>query len=110
GATVRLPLSAELQLPIPRGVGDRVLAALAHVAVILAARLPVYPARRQSGRHAVRLPQSDDNNAAGRAMARRRLELRGLGRAARRRAMRQQAVAGGGAAPSDADRRAGRLA
>ena len=59
---------------------------------------------------AVRLPQPDDNDAARRTMARRRLELRGLGRAARNWAVCQQAVARGGAAPPDADRRARRLA
>jgi D-alanyl-lipoteichoic acid acyltransferase DltB (MBOAT superfamily) len=81
-----------------------------HVAVILATRLPVHPARRQSGRHAFRLPQSDDHDAARRAVARRGLELRRLGRVARGWAVRQQAVARGGAAPSDVDRRARRPA
>ena len=35
GAAIRLPLSAELQLPVPSGIGHRVLAALAHVTIIL---------------------------------------------------------------------------
>jgi hypothetical protein len=72
-------------------------------------RLPLHPAWRQPGRLAVRLPQSDDHNAARRALARCCLELRGLGRAARRRTVRQQAVARDEAASSDADRRAQQL-
>jgi D-alanyl-lipoteichoic acid acyltransferase DltB (MBOAT superfamily) len=47
---VWLPLSAELQLPLPRRISHRVLAALAYVAVILVTRLPLHPARRQPGR------------------------------------------------------------
>jgi hypothetical protein len=35
GPAFRLPLSAKLQLPVSRGVGHRVLAALPYVAVIL---------------------------------------------------------------------------
>ncbi len=43
----RLRLPEELRLALPLALGDRVLAALAPVALDLAARLPLHPARRQ---------------------------------------------------------------
>ena len=46
GVPARLPVPAELQLAVQGGEHLRLLAALAHVAVVLAARLPVHPARR----------------------------------------------------------------
>ncbi len=66
--------------------GDRLLrflASLAHLAVDLAARLPLHPARRQSRDGAAHLRQPDADDAARRALARRQLDLRGLGRIAR---------------------------
>ena len=47
-----LPLPAELRRPVHRDVAPGLLAALAHDAVALAARLPLHPARRQPRRHA----------------------------------------------------------
>ena len=60
----------------------RVLAALAHDLVALPARLSLYPARRQPAR-APPLSQSLPHHAARRVVARRGLDLRRLGRAAR---------------------------
>jgi hypothetical protein len=77
-----------------------------YIPITCTSRLPVHPARRQPGRCAVCLPQSDDHDASRRAMARRRLKLRRLGRAARRRAVRQQAVARGAKALSSTNRHA----
>ena len=76
---------ADRQLPLPVRV-DRLLgllAPLAHLAVHLAARLPVRAAGRQPqgpGPH-LRKPSADD--AARRPVARRRLDIRRLGRPAR---------------------------
>ena len=64
----------------------RFLAPLAHLAVDLAARLSLHPARRQAGAAMADLSQSDDHHAARRPLARRRLELRALGNAAWRHA------------------------
>ena len=50
GAAARLPAAAELQPALPRAVAPGLLAALAHDAVALAARLPLHPARRQPRR------------------------------------------------------------
>ena len=47
-------LPAELQPPVPRASAPGLLAALAHDAVALAARLPLHPARRQPRRAARR--------------------------------------------------------
>ncbi len=52
GAHARLQAGEELRHAVPVGQHRRVLAALAHLAVELAARLPVHPARRQP-RHQV---------------------------------------------------------
>ena len=49
-----LRLPAELRPAVPRAELPRVLAALAHDAVALPARLPLHPARRQPGRPAAR--------------------------------------------------------
>ena len=64
----------------------RVLAALAHQPVDLAARLPLHPARRQPQGPGAHLRQPDDRDAARRPVARRELELRHLGRHPRRHA------------------------
>ena len=55
-AAARLRLPAELQLPLPLAQLPRVLAALAHHALALPARLPLHPARRQPRRQAGRPP------------------------------------------------------
>ena len=62
----------------------RLLAPLAHDAVALPARLPLHPARRQPRRTAADVPQPDDHDAARRAVARRGVDVRALGRVPRR--------------------------
>ena len=62
----------------------RVLAALAHVAVVVAARLSLHPARRKSRHGPSDLPQSRHRVRALRRLARRELDLRPVGRVARR--------------------------
>ena len=59
----------------------RVLAAVAHLALPLAARLPLHFARRQSRRQAGHLPQPDPHYAARRLVARRQLETSSSGAA-----------------------------
>ena len=76
-----LRVPAELQQPLPRHQLPRVLAALAHDAVALPARLPLHPARRQPRRQVEDRAQPDDHDGARRALARRGLGLRPLGRA-----------------------------
>ena len=48
---VRLRLREELRFALPRGIDHRFLAALAHLAFDLAARISLHPARRKSPRH-----------------------------------------------------------
>ncbi len=60
------------------------LAALAHVALALAARLPLYTVGGEPPRRPANLSQPYAYDAAGRAVARRQLELRDLGRIPRR--------------------------
>ncbi|CAA9332689.1 MAG: Probable poly(beta-D-mannuronate) O-acetylase, partial [uncultured Gemmatimonadaceae bacterium] len=101
----RARLLAHRQLPLPVR-GDRLLrllAPLAHLALHLAARLPLHPARRQPRHHRAHLRQPHAHDAPGRALARRGVDLRGVGRAAR-------ALPGGGAVPQAAARAARRLA
>ena len=69
--------------PYSVAVDPGVLAPLAHDAVALAARLPVHPAGRQPGWPEGGVPQPVPDDAAGRAVARRQLELRHLGRVPR---------------------------
>ena len=87
GARIGQPdgLRSDAQLPPPvlRPQHLGVLAAVAHLAVDVAARLPVHPARRQPRKDGAHLRQPDDHDAPRRALARRELELRHLGRAAR---------------------------
>ena len=73
-------LAHQLQHAVPRPQHRRVLAALAHLALDLAARLPVHPAGRQPRRPLADLPQPDDHDDAGRPVARGELDLRPLGR------------------------------
>ena len=81
---VRHPAAAQLQLALQGGQHHRLLAPLAHHAVALPARLPLHPARRQPARRRRAATSTCDHDAARRPVARRRLDLRGLGRAARR--------------------------
>ena len=77
-------LPAQLRPAVPGAVDAGLLAALAHQPVQLAARLSLHPAgRRQAAGCWATLPQRLPHHAAGRPVARRGLDLPGLGRAAR---------------------------
>ena len=65
---------------------QRLLAPLAHDALALAPRLPVHPARRQPERARPDVRQPDGDDAARRALARRLVDVRRLGRDPRDRA------------------------
>ena len=85
GPHAGLQAGAELQHALPVGQRGGVLAALAHLAVELAARLPVHPAGRQPRRRlpdvsgAADQPQSADHHDPGRPVARGQLDLRRSG-------------------------------
>src|SRR5260370_31367936 len=49
----------------------------------MVARLPVYPARRQPSRRSAHSPLADGDDVARRPLARRELDVRGVGRIAR---------------------------
>ena len=106
-AAARLPFPAELRLAVRRDVDPGLLAPLAHDAVALAARLPLHPARRQPQGQDPHLPQPDAHDAARRALARRRLDVRRLGRHPRRRARRRAPAEGPRRATSSRRTRAG---
>ena len=78
---IRLPLN--FNAPYKATQHHRFLAALAHDAVALPARLSLYPARRQPPRPAG-ATSTDAHHAARRPLARRGLDVRRLGRPARR--------------------------
>ena len=79
-------LDPELRLALPGREHHRLLAAVAHQPLDLAARLPVHPARRQPPRQGSHLRQSHARHADRRLVARGELELRHLGRDPRRHA------------------------
>ena len=81
-------LDEQLQHAVSVGERRRVLAALAHLAVDLAARLPVHSAGRQPRQSLADLPQPDDHHDARRPVARGGMELRALGRGPRHAAHR----------------------
>ena len=83
-AALRLRVPEELRRSVPKPFVDRVLAALAHLALRIPARLPVPAARRQPSRHHAHLREPDDRDAARRPLARRCGDLRRLGRHPRR--------------------------
>ena len=91
---VRPAPAVQLQRAVPRAVDARLLAALAHDAVPLPARLPLHPAGRQPLRTAAPGSQRHRHHAARRPVARRELDLRRVGRAARRRARGEPCVGG----------------
>ena len=74
-----LPLSEELRRPLQIGHDHRILAAVAHLALDVAARLPVHLARRQPQGSAAHLPEPAPDDAAGRPVARRGGALHPLG-------------------------------
>ncbi len=94
--------------PVRGALDPGLLAALAHDAVALAARLRLHPARRQPARSRDHVPQPAADDAHRRPLARRRLDLRRLGRPARPRP-RRRALAGAAPrvrrAPADTFRR-----
>ena len=70
---IRLPVN--FRSPYKADLDHRFLAALAHHAVALPARLSLHSARRQPARRAAPLSQLAGDDAARRALARRRLEF-----------------------------------
>ena len=76
---VRDRADAELRAALPVDEHHPVLADLAHLAVHLASRLPLRPSRWQPKREVEDVPQPPADHAAGRPVARSRLDLRGLG-------------------------------
>ena len=80
GRMLGYDLSLNFRLPYLSTNPERVLAVLAHQSLVLATRLPLYPARWESPRPVKNVSQPDGNDAAGRALARRRMDFRTLGR------------------------------
>ena len=101
---IQLPLN--FNSPYRATIDHRFLAALAHHASTLPARLPLHPARRKPRAAAAPLRQSDGHDAAVRPVARRSVDLRGLGRLARACSLRRT---GFGYACSSSEQRRGRL-
>ena len=97
GPDARLRLSQELRLALQGRLDHRLLAPLAHLALDLAARLPLRAAGRQPQGPGAHLHQPRHHHAARRPLARGVVELRDLGRPARcvagGRARRRQAPA-----------------
>ena len=92
-APARLHVPAELRLAVRGRLRPGLLAALAHDALALAARLRLHPARRQPRGTRPHLPQPDADDADRRALARGGLDVRRLGRAPRHRAGRRALAA-----------------
>ena len=91
-ADVRHLPAAQFQFAVQGRQHHRFLAALAHDAVALPARLSLYSARRQPARRDAALCQPDDHDGARRPVARRGLDLCRLGRAARRLSLHQSCL------------------
>ncbi len=85
-ADARFRLREEFRFTLPRGIDHRFLAALAHLAFHLAARVSLHSARRKSAWPCAHLRQPHLHHVARRALARRVVEFRHLGRDARRHA------------------------
>src|SRR5439155_12159096 len=83
GPALRHRAAPELQQPVQGGVAERLLAALAHDAVIMAARLPLHHARRQPLLARAAASERDGHDGARRPLARGQLDVRGVGRLAR---------------------------
>src|SRR5262245_58997399 len=80
GADDRRASPAQFRLALQSTVAGRFLAALAHDALAVPARLPLHSARRKSKGTATALHQSFGHDAARRPVARGRVDLRDLGR------------------------------
>src|SRR6266550_3346878 len=80
-------------LALSGDLDHRILAALAHHAVALPARLPLYSARGQPARRAAALSELVGDDAARRALAWRGLEFPDLGRPARHLSQHQSSLA-----------------
>ena len=85
-AAARVRVPRQLRPPVHRGVAAGLLAAVAHDAVAVAARLPVHPARREPARRGPHGREHHDHDAARRVVARGRVDLRRVGRVPRDRA------------------------
>ena len=83
-SAVRFPFPRELPPAVSFGQRHRILAALAHDAFAMVARLRLHLARRQSERRNPHLSESNGDHASRRIVARRKLEFRDLGRLSRR--------------------------
>jgi len=81
GADDRRQVATQFQFSVPSHLFDRFLAALAHHAIAIPARLPLHPAGRKSKGAIPASRQSNDHNAARRTVAWRIMEFRSLGRA-----------------------------
>ena len=79
GPAARHPLPAELQRPLRREHAAGLLAPVAHDAVALAPGLPVHRAGRQPEGRGPHLPQPVPHHVPRRAVARRQLDVRGVG-------------------------------
>ncbi len=77
-----IPAAVQFQLALQGGQHHRILAAVAHLAIHIPARLSLYPAWRQSAWRNAALHQYLHHDAAWRLMARRELDIRDLGRVA----------------------------
>src|SRR6184192_1751643 len=96
GAVPGICHAGQLPLPLRGGGVLGLLAPLAYHTVLVAARLPLHSARRQSSRCAAHLCRAHDHHVARGPVARRELDLRRLGRPAwcvpRRRARAARAL------------------
>ena len=88
-----LQVPAELRLALCGHFAPGLLATLAHDPLPLAARLPVHPARREQARGCDHLSKPAPHDAARRLMARRGVDLRGVGADPRHRPMRRALLA-----------------
>ena len=79
GLMLGFKLPENFDRPYSAASDHRLLAALAHVAVALVPRLRLHPARRQPARRGEDLPQPDHHLRRHRLLARRQLDLPGLG-------------------------------
>ena len=79
GQNVRLPIPRKFQFPLHRAIHPRFLAALAHFAVHLVPRLRLYSAGRQPRFRGAQPFQPGGGVFSLRLVARRQLDLRGLG-------------------------------